>query len=467
MELWGHNKQDMIPVILCGGSSERLWPVSSKPFHRFFEQSLFEMTLKRLERYGPAVIVGQESLSHSMENSLKRQKHKATVIYEPESKNTAPAVALACHFLWCEKKFKEVIGIFPSDHVISDESVFHEALLAGADIAVKKGKIVTLGLIPSHPQTGYGYIQVSDALEEIGDFPIKRVVGFVEKPDFLKAKALLKESDNSTLWNSGIFLCRVDILVNAFETHLPDLWKQITQARKDRSSVYRDLESVSFDRGIMEKTDQHICLVCKDMGWADLGSWDHIAEWDRQFPGQLNNKARVVSENSEENFVFSSKDQTVSLIGIKDTLVVSGEEGVVIAKKGMSESVREVVRKVKDNPSPDRERAQKTPWGGWSVIGEGDSFKCKILRVKPGHQLSYQSHKKRMEHWIVISGVALVILEGKSFQLGVNEHTVIPQGKKHRLKNPGKDWLTVLEIQVGGYLEENDINRYLDDYGRS
>ena len=457
----------MIPIILCGGSGTRLWPVSAKPFHKFFEQSLFEMTLKRLEHYEQAIIVSQESLRHPMEIALKKHKNKARVIYEPESKDTAPAVALVCHLLSCEKQSKEVIGIFPSDHFIGNEPVFHEALSIGAEIAAKDKEVVTLGLIPSHPKVSYGYIKVSNTIKQAGRFSVKKAISFLEKPDFSKAKALLEEDRDGYLWNSGIFLCRVDILISHFKTHLPDLWEKITKDGKDISAAYRDLSPVSFDRGIMEKTGQHICLACNDIDWVDLGSWDHIAEWKESSAKSLNNKAYVASEKSEGNFVFSSKNQPVGLVGIKDTLIVNGEEGILVAKKGMSESVKKVAWQMKQKLPSKGERRKECPWGEWSVIGEGEMFKCKILQVKPGHQLSYQTHQKRMEHWIVMSGKALVILDGKSFQLNANEHILIPQGAKHRLKNPGTDWLTVFEIQMGNYLGEDDIIRYLDDYGRS
>ena len=451
----------MIPILLCGGSGLRLWPASNKLFHNFYEKSLFEMTLKRLKRYQPFVIVSRENLKPYIKEALERQNCKADLIFEPESKNTAPATALACHFLRQRRtRNDDIVGIFPSDHIIENESVFHDILTVGAETAMSKREIVTLGIKPSRSDTGYGWIKTDGALGKTRKFPINRAVGFVEKPDPLKAEQFLREG---YLCNSGIFLCRMDVLTGCFENCMPDLWKKITQSGERLSVLYRELKPVSFDKGIMEKTPRRLCLVCPDMGWMDQGSWDHIAEQERKFPGSLKNRAYVVSENCEGNFVFSSRAQTIGLIGIKDHLIINGEKGLLVMKKGLSEKVKETAEQVQTVCLPENSRMEERPWGCWRVIEEGAGFKCKILQVKPGGRLSCQSHQKRMEHWIVISGTARVTLEKKEMRLRAGEHILIPKGQKHRLANFEKSRLTVLEIQMGDYLGEDDIIRHRDD----
>ena len=450
----------MIPIILCGGSGLRLWPVSNKLFHDFFEHSLFEMTLKRLKRHQPFIIVGRENLKPYIKKSLERQNCKADLIFEPESKNTAVAVALACHFLRQRRKQNDIVGIFPSDHIIRNESVFHDVLTVGAATAMDKEEIITLGLKPSRSATGYGWIKTNGSLGKAGRFPLNRVVGFVEKPDSPTRERFLKEG---WLCNSGIFLCRTDVLNNCFENCMPDLWKKISQSGEKLSVYYRELEPISFDKGIMEKTSRRLCLACPDMGLMDQGSWDHIAEGNKKFPGSLKNKACVVSEDCEGNFVFSSHNQTVGLIGIKDSLIIKGEKGLLVMKKGLSEKVKETAEQIKAVCPPENSRMEERPWGCWRVIEEGESFKCKILLIKPAGRLSYQSHQKRMEHWVVISGTAQVTLEGKEIRLSAGEHILIPKEAKHRLANLGKGGLTVLEIQMGDDLNENDIIRHRDE----
>ena len=450
----------MIPIILCGGAGLRLWPVSNKLFHDFFEISLFEMTLKRLKRHQPFVIVGRADLKPYITKSLERQDCKADLIFEPEPKNTAPAVALACHFLRQEGRQNDITGIFPSDHIIRNESVFHEVLTAGAEAAMSKGEIISLGLKPSRADTGFGWIKTDGSSEKAGKFPLNRILEFDEKPASPSAKQFLKEG---RLCNSGIFLCQTDVLSDYFESCMPDLWKKISQSEEEPSAYYWELEPVSFDKGIMEKTSRRLCLVCPDMGWTDQGSWDHIAEWSKKFPDSLKNRACVMSENSDGNFVFSSQNQTVGLIGVKDSVIIKGEKGLLVMKKGLSEKVKETAEQIKTLCPPEDPKVMERPWGCWRVIEEGESFKCKILHLKPGGRLSYQSHQNRMERWTIISGTAQVTLEGKKTRLCAGEHILIPRRAKHRLANGGKNRLTVLEIQMGDNLSEDDIIRYQDE----
>ena len=480
----------MIPIILCGGSGTRLWPISEKkPFYNFFSSySLLEMCLKRIKDFEPLVIVSVTSLKPSLEKTLRDKKYKTKVIYEPKSKNTAASIALACHLLKKNQESnKNIVGVFPSDHFIDKESKFKKLLSTGIEIAKKEQKIVTFGIPPQSPSSDYGYIKIRDKHRKLNTFSVKQAVGFEEKPQMSTASSLIKEG---YLWNSGIFLCPMDILIQYFKKHLSDLWKQILTITEDSNSihsVYQNIKPISFDKGIMEHIKSYICLPC-DVGWSDLGTWDRIADWNQKFPGKLSNRASVIEKRSKENFVFSSKDQSIGLIGIKNSLVINGEEGLLFANRNTGENVKCISEQFKTqkkvelskpsdcsykqdkNYSSDDKQKKKwveKPWGAYRVIMKDGFFKYKELKVKPGHQLSYQSHKKRKEHWFVISGQAEVTLEGNKHQLQTNEHIFIDQEMKHRLKNPTDQILFLLEIQMGSYLEEDDIVRYEDDYGRN
>ncbi len=464
----------MIPVILCGGSGSRLWPLSSKkPFYKFFEnQSLLEMSLKRLKCYDPFLIISVKHLKSELEKTLKEKSYKTEIIYEPEPKNTAVSVALACHLLNIRQQGGDIIGIFPSDHFIGKEQGFQKLVSTGVQIAKEEQKVVTFGILPDTPCSAYGYIKFKDMDRELNGISVKQAVGFAEKPNLSKSSSFIKEG---YLWNSGMFLSPVNVLIQYFKNYLPDLWKQICCLKEDLDSIhsiYHSIKPVSFDKGIMENVSEYICLPC-DIGWSDLGSWNRIADWEQKNPEKLSSKANVVLKDSKGNFVFSSTDKSIGLIGVKDLLVVNGEEGVLVANKGAGESVKYVkekfsvktFQKILAKSSLNKKWITK-PWGAYRVIMEEDFFKYKEIKVEPGHQLSCQSHKKRSEHWIVISGLAQVTINGSQYQLKPNEHIFIEQGAKHRLKNPTETTLVLLEIQRGVYLGEDDIIRYEDEYGR-
>ena len=458
----------MIPLILCGGFGTRLWPIAeNKPFYNFFGQSLLEKSLHRLKKFEPFLIVSVENLKGVLEETLREKDYKTEILYEPESKNTAVSVALACRLLSLRQKEEEIIGIFPSDHFIGQELRFQNFVSTGLQVAREKQKIVTFGFSPDRACSDYGYIKVRNIGKEINGFSIKQAVAFVEKPELSQSVSLAKEG---YLWNSGIFLSPVKLLIQYFSNYLPHLWTQILCVKKDFKSlhsIYQNIEPVSFDKGIMENLREYLCLPC-DVAWSDLGSWNRMADLDQRFPGSLKNKACLFSKASKGNFVFSSTDKPIGLIGIKDTVIVQGEKGLLIAdKKEEGQWLKSISEEFKKQNLEQKGEWVKKPWGAYRVTMREGEFKCKELKVRPGHQLSYQSHKKRSEHWLVISGLAEVTLEGKKYQLKVNEHIFIDRETKHRLKNPAKTPLFLLEIQRGSYLEEDDITRYQDDYGRS
>ncbi len=588
----------MIPVILCGGSGSRLWPISDeKLFYNFFDsQSLLDISLKRLEAFESPLIVSQESLKTSAESVVKNNSPSADRIYEPLLRNTAVSFALACHFLRQRRRAQSLIGLFPADHFISQELDFQKLVAAGSQIAQEKGQIVAFGSAPRFPSSDYGYIKVQNNTSSLNGVSFQTAIGFVEKPSLSESESLIQEG---CLWNFGIFLGSLGVFIQHFENYLPDLWREICSIKEDFSNIssaYQKLNPLSFDKGIMEKISSYICLPC-DVGWFDLGSWDRLADWEREFPGKLQNRARVIRQEAEGSFVFSSIDRNIGLAGAKNLLVIQGEKGLLIAKKGAGRDMKKLAesfnrpahpadkkgmdqkicrpglknpfilgakkgakshklgesfgcwRPMTQGPPPghtaiktgesfsgkikgwmkiipqklarlsnrsgwrspfniglpqnlarlsnregfkdrrlkpqslgakalrqkakgsagmgeDAPRWAVKPWGAYRVLMERDGFKYKELKVLPGQQLSCQSHKKRVEHWIVAVGQAEIILEGRRFPLKANEHIFIPQGAKHRLKNPAKKDLILLEIQMGSELDENDIVRYADDYGR-
>ena len=451
----------MIPIILCGGEGSRLWPIKKLFYPLFDKHNLLEMSLKRLQNFNPALIVSVEELRTNVEKTLENKNYNTEVIYEPIAKNTAVSIALACHFLKKKYQFKGIVGIFPSDHFIGKVPKFQKLISLGIQTAQKENQIVTFGIRPSSPSSNYGYIKIEQKDDNRNQTAVKKAFGFIEKPKISQSSFLLKEG---CLWNAGIFLSPLNLLIKYFEKHLPHLWESLIDA-KDHTihSVYKNLKPISFDRGIMENIDQFLCLPF-EVDWSDLGSWDKITDWNQNFPGRLNNKALVFQKKSKGNFIFSSEEKPIGLLDINNNLIIQDEKGLLIAgKKRTDKDIQYIHKEFQKQKS----RWIKTPWGSYAVIKKEDFFKYKQLKIRAGQQLSYQSHQKRKEHWLVVEGQAEAIVDGVKKKLQRHEHLFIDQGVKHRLKNPTDQMLTVLEIQIGTYLEEDDIVRYEDDYGRS
>ena len=446
-------RSSMIPIILCGGSGARLWPLKNqKVFYKFFNnQNLLEITLDRLKKFNPPLIVSVKEHKHNLEKTLKRHKN-IKVIYEPLAKNTATSIALACFLLKEQKRGKNIMGIFPSDHYIDKKLKFQSLLSTGIKIAKKENKIVTFGIPPNYNSASYGYIKTNNKLKKTKAL---KATAFIEKPTALKATILINKG---SLWNSGIFIAPVDILIHYYEKYLPNLWKEIACIKKqNKLSLYKKFKPISFDKGIMEHVKDYLCLPC-DVGWMDLGSWEKLAEWNQKSSRKLNNKAKVIETNSHGNFIFSSEEKNFNLVGIKNQMVINSSEGLLITDKKNKNSISKELHTTK--------KWINKPWGAYRVLMKQKPFKYKELKVNPKSQLSYQSHKQRAEHWIVMEGSAEVVRGGKIKKLKPNQHIFIDQGVKHRLKNPTNSPLFVLEIQRG-QCSEKDITRYKDDYGRS
>lgn len=460
----------MIPVILAGGQGLRLWPLSNdtqtKPFYRFFQKSFLQMSLERLNHFPSPHIVASESMKTQTEQIAG--KVSAKTLYEPESKNTAPAIALACHFLKNQNQENKVAGFFPVDHYFHPSGKFHELISLGEQLALFEKKIITLGLPPDKPLPGYGYIKTKRLKKQKNNICIWQSDSFIEKPDTHKAQELIK--DKRYLWNSGIFISSLDTLIEHFKEHLPKLWSIIESIPDNLENIhhfYKEIEAVSFDRGIMENISEYIVLS-SDLQWKDLGSWDDIADLHEEKNIKLSTNPSVVSKDTHGNFIFSQEKKPVGLIGLKDSLVVNAEQGLLIAKRGKAQEIKELIGSLKrvETGAEHENSITLKPWGRYETLYASLPFKVKLLYIKPGEKLSYQSHKNRREHWIVVSGSGELTLNGKITKLKIDDTVLIPQRQKHRLKNIGTKELIVLEAQLGTLCVEEDIIRYEDDYNR-
>lgn len=463
----------MIPVILSGGSGTRLWPVSRskypKQFSDLFDEPLQTLTLKRLSRFGePWVITSSELRDFTEKKAQEAGFQKLRVIYEPMGKNTAPAIALLCKVLEMEGKTSEVVGVFAADHLIEKEDIFSSAIEL-AETAAREGKVVTLGLKPTEAATGYGYIQT-----EKQPYSYKKqvsaytVLKFHEKPSRAIAEGFLK--DGSYFWNAGIFVFPVQLMIQLFEKYEPQIWDALSGLKKDLSNlkeVYSSLPSNSIDYAIMEKLtkDELLCVPCNP-GWSDVGSWDAVAE---VYEKSGRSRGNLIEVDSKNNFVLPKNDKTYAFVGLDDVIVVDTEDALLIAKKGETQNVKTVVDRLKkENPKLTKDHTfEERPWGRFEILRDKEHFKSKVIQVNPFQQISYQSHAKREEHWVIVKGAGEVILNEQVIPVQAGSYVKIPVGAKHRIRNTGKEPIEFIEVQLGSYFGEDDIVRYQDDYKRN
>jgi mannose-1-phosphate guanylyltransferase/mannose-1-phosphate guanylyltransferase/mannose-6-phosphate isomerase len=461
----------MIPVVISGGSGTRLWPISRaqfpKQFCQLFEEPLQSMTIQRCAKLGKPWVLTSAALKTLTENNLKDLGlGHGQVLYEPEGRNTGPAVAVLCHYLDLLGLKNEVMGIFPSDHLIRNQDVFLSAVKFAEQLAAK-GRVVTLGITPTYPETGYGYIQSGQVLGSEKDLKAFSVMKFHEKPDLKKAESFLQQGGFS--WNAGIFVFKVETMIEHFKKFQPPLWKTVEALNKDLSNiaeVYKKLPSISLDYAIMEHLGANeLACIPSEMGWNDVGSWDAVAA---EYGDRQSHQANVVSENSQNTFVYSQREKTVALLDVEDLLVVDTEDGLLIAKKGSSQNVKKVVDELmkKQSSVVKTHLFEDRPWGRFEILRDTPEFKSKVISIRPMSQISYQSHAKREEHWIVTQGEGEVILNDKTIPVKKGTYIHIPLGAKHRIKNTTQQDLQFVEVQLGSYFGEDDIVRYQDDYKR-
>lgn len=462
-----------IPVILSGGSGTRLWPISRtkypKQFCELLDKPLQTLTIERLQKFGNCLLVTSEKLKDMTEkdiiqNNLKIEK----VLYEPTGKNTAAAVALACKYLDLIGRADEVVGVFSSDALILKEKEFNQALMAAVQSATEDF-VVTLGIKPRSPETGFGYIQVKE--RAINTHKATEVLKFHEKPNLEKAKSFIAEGHY--FWNAGIFIFKVSKMIKLIKQFEPDMWSLISDLKSDLSNIdviYSKIKNISLDYAIIEKlTSQELRCVPCDIGWSDVGSWDALVEVTEAMPFSAKSlKKQPVQIAAKANSVFSKQNKKYSIIGCDDLIVVDTADALMVCKKGESQKVKDLVDtlKINDEKITAEHVFENRPWGRFEILHDEPYFKSKIIRVEPGQKLSYQSHAKRAEHWVIVKGEGVVVLNDKEHLLKQGDHIFIPQGSKHRILNRSDSVVEFIEVQVGSYFGEDDIVRYQDEYGR-
>lgn len=461
----------MYGIILAGGSGSRLWPLSRELYPKqllniISDKSLLQSTFERLTHcMDKSNILSITNTKHASNVKMQIQEltENPVVLSEPVAKNTAPAIALATKYILQKTNEDPIILVVPSDHLIKDNEKFLATVKKGEKLA-QEGYIVTFGIQPDYPETGYGYINTLKPLE-VG----YKVKEFVEKPDFETAKSYLKAG--TYYWNSGIFMFKASVMMKEFEKLAPEIAK-ITNSvdfinSKDIPFIEFDkMPSISIDYAIMEKSEK-IALLKLESDWNDLGSWKSI--YDVSNKDENNNVfvGHVIDEGSKNSFVYASS-KLVTTIGLEDTIIIETEDAILACKKDKTQDVKRIYETLKKQ-NDDTHLVHKTvyrPWGFYTVIAQGNGFQSKILHVNPGQKLSIQSHNHRSEHWVVLNGTAKVVLEGKELILSPGHSVDIPVKAIHSLQNPYEEDVEVIEVQKGDILLEDDIIRYEDMYGR-
>jgi len=472
------------PVILCGGSGTRLWPLSRQHYPKQFlklvgDTTLFQQSVSRaiaLEnddiQIEEILIVTNENHRFLVLEQLDDLKLKTPVriLLEPEPKNTAPALTLAA-LVAQETNPDSILVVTPADHYVKDLNQF-TLVMHAAIKAVQEKVIVTLGINPTRPDTGFGYIHYE------GDDVVKNVLTFKEKPDLQTAQEMIDQGQHA--WNGGMFILQSKTWLNAIQQSNPEIAKSVNNAWQNKNmdqwferpdaELFKQSPSDSIDYAVMEKTKElslDLKLVVLDAGWSDFGSFDALDEIeDKDKDGNIFN-GDVVSLNTKNTIAISSK-KNVSLLGVENLIVIDTADSVLVANKNDAQSIKDLVNALEDNHQQLLVEHKKVnrPWGWFETINEGKNFKVKKIHVNPGAKLSYQSHQFRNEHWVVINGKATIIKDNKEITLEHNQSTYINNGVKHQLINNEKNNLDIIEIQVGSKLLEDDIFRFADIYGR-
>ncbi|MBU2531901.1 MAG: mannose-1-phosphate guanylyltransferase/mannose-6-phosphate isomerase [Alphaproteobacteria bacterium] len=466
------------PFILSGGSGTRLWPLSRSTFPKQFQplagdRSLLQQSCERVAAPGfaaPSVLCNNDHRFLVADQvSQVGLLEGATIILEPVARNTAPA-ALVAALAALTRDAEALVLLMPSDHVIADADGFRSSVARGVP-AARNGDIVTFGVKPDKPETGYGYIEVGP-LAESGAQTVSR---FVEKPQRDVAEAYLKAGNY--LWNAGIFLYAARTMVAAFAEHAPDTLEAAREAfekaqadldflRLDKAA-YARCENQSLDYAIIEKTGSVACVPLAS-DWSDLGSWQALWEIGGKDADGNVKHGDVVLHDTHDSYVQAPDGLCLALVGMRDVIAVATNDAVLVAPKDRAQDVKHIVEQLKraGRAEADQHTRVYRPWGWYEQRGQGNRFQVKYLMVKPGAKLSLQSHHHRAEHWIVVSGTAEVTVDDRTFLLTENESTYIPLGSRHRLGNPGRVPALLVEVQSGAYLGEDDIVRYEDDFNR-
>lgn len=465
----------MIPVILSGGAGTRLWPLSRGQYPKQFlplvsNYTMIQETLRRLQGLpglkAPIAVCNEDHRFMMAEQLWEIGVKPSAIILEPVGKNTAPAVAMAALSALSPE---DVLLILPADHVIADAEIFHKAVLQAADLA-EQGLLVTFGIVPNAPETGYGYIRRDSARCQ----DAYKVASFVEKPDYETAESYLQSGDY--YWNSGMFAFTAGSFLKELEKFNPDMLSACRQAlaaarididftRLDKT-IFSTCPSDSIDYAIMEKTDK-AAVIPLDAGWNDVGSWSAL--WDVTVKDASGNAVSgdVMTLDTRDSYIFS-ENKLVTAIGLDNMIVVETKDAVMVAAKGKVQEVRQIVEQLKKarRSEADVHRKVYRPWGHYDSVDNGERHQTKRIVVKPGAKLSVQKHHHRSEHWVVVKGTAMVVKGDERILISENESIYIPLGVVHSLENPGVIPLEIVEVQTGSYLGEDDIVRFNDQYGR-
>jgi mannose-1-phosphate guanylyltransferase len=460
----------MINLILCGGSGTRLWPISRtllpKQFVPLFnEQSLFQKTVLRNQSFCDQFLIvsNQEQYFLALDQIQALQKENNThiqtqFILEPIGRNTAPAIALAC----MAADPDAILFATPSDHLIKNQ-VAYEAAVAKAKQLAEQDKLVTFGIQPTYPETGFGYIEAQG----------EDVLSFKEKPEYSVAESYLEQGN--FYWNSGMFCFKAKVFLAELEQHAPEMFKACQEAYQNTQQgeflriPMADMQAIpadSIDYAVMEKSN-HVKVVPSDIDWSDLGSFEALdQELEKDTKGNTQTEKTLLL-NAKNNLIIEG-ERTISLIDIEGLMIIDTADALLIAPKGSGQKVKQIVEKLKAQGSdlPQIHRTAHRPWGTYTILESEEKYKIKRIVVKPGKTLSLQKHLHRSEHWVVVSGTATVTVGEKVQLVRPNESTYIPIGEKHRLANDGRLDLVLIEAQVGEYTGEDDIIRFEDNYGR-
>ena len=469
----------IIPVILAGGSGTRLWPLSRELYPKqlidiYNEKTMLQNTVLRLEGLemigSPIVVCNEEHRFMTAEQLRNIDTDPHAIILEPVGRNTAPAIALAA-LKAMENKKDPILLVLPADHVIEKVVEFHAAVRAGFAYA-KKDNLITFGIIPDSPETGYGYIKKGELLES--DTNASKIERFVEKPDPDTARKLFESG--SYCWNSGMFMFKASAIIKELETHARDIMmpckETIGTGVQDldffRLSLewFKDIPSDSIDYAVMEKTSKGI-VIPFDAGWNDLGSFDALWQTGEKDKNMNVIKGDVLTHDVKGSYI-NSESSLIAAVGIEKFVIVETKDAILVSPRDRVQDVKKIVKQLKDNNRDESVTHRKVyrPWGSYETMDIEPRFQVKRITVKPGAKLSLQKHFHRAEHWIVVSGAALVTKGEEKMLLKEDESTYIPLGTLHRLENPGKISLELIEVQSGSYLGEDDIVRFDDVYGR-
>jgi mannose-1-phosphate guanylyltransferase/mannose-6-phosphate isomerase len=465
---------NIVPTIMCGGSGTRMWPLSRTMYPKQFlslvnETSLLQDTLLRLPKdCSQSILICNEEHRFLVAEQARSYVQNPAIILEPEGRNTAPALALAA-IQALEKNKDAVLLVLASDHVIKDTEQFHKVVEQANQLA-NEGKLVTFGIVPTHPETGFGYIKQGQKLDEFGYVVDK----FVEKPNTHLAEEFV--AAGVYLWNSGMFMFKASRYLEELKKYKPQIFAQCNEAMADinldmdfirpSKAAFLACEDESIDYAVMENTDSAV-VVPLDAGWSDVGSYSAL--WDITEKDENNNviKGDAITVNSK-NCYLHSDSRLISTIGVNNLVIVDTKDAILIANKDDVQDIKKVVKTLKDNNRAEatQHRLVYRPWGHYDSIDMGERFQVKRITVKPGAKLSVQMHHHRAEHWIVVSGSAMVTINEETKLYTENQSCYIPIGAVHALENPGKLPLELIEVQSGSYLGEDDIVRFEDKYGR-